>query len=73
MRKIDLKKERKQFHTALARKPALVDVPKLRRLMIDGQGDPSTSPGFQSAIAKDPAAAPGEEGRPGLITLRTAG
>lgn len=50
MRKIDLKKDWKQFYTASSRKPALVDVPKIKYLMIDGHGDPNTSPLFQSAI-----------------------
>jgi hypothetical protein len=50
MRKIDLKKEWKSLYTASARKPALIDVPKLKFLMIDGQGDPNTSPEFLGAI-----------------------
>jgi hypothetical protein len=50
MRKIDLKKDWKPLYTASARKPSLVDVPKLKFLMIDGQGDPNTSPEFHRAI-----------------------
>lgn len=50
MRKIDLKKDWKPLYTASARKPALIDVPKLKFLMIDGQGDPNTNPEFQRAI-----------------------
>jgi len=50
MRKIDLKKEWKSLYTASARKPAHIDVPKLKFLMIDGQGDPNTSPEFLGAI-----------------------
>lgn len=50
MPKTDLKKELKQFYTASARKPALVDVPKLKYLMIDGSGDPNGAPGLQGAM-----------------------
>ncbi|MCC7176664.1 MAG: GyrI-like domain-containing protein [Bryobacterales bacterium] len=50
MRKIDLKKDWKQFYTASARRPSLVDVPKRKYLMLDGQGDPDTNPDFQRAI-----------------------
>ncbi len=50
MRKIDLKKEWKALYTASARKPALVDVPRLKYLMIDGEGNPESNPVFQEAI-----------------------
>jgi len=50
MRKIDLKKEWKAFYTASYRKPSLVDVPRLKYLMIDGEGDPDSSPAFQEAV-----------------------
>ena len=50
MPKTDLKKELKQFYTASAKKVALVDVPKLKFLMIDGSGDPNNSPLFQQAM-----------------------
>ena len=50
MPKSDLKKELKQFFTASAKKPALVDVPKLKYLMIDGSGDPNGIPGLPPAM-----------------------
>lgn len=50
MPKTDLKKELKQLYTASAKKAALVDVPKLKFLMIDGSGDPNTDPLFQQAM-----------------------
>jgi hypothetical protein len=46
---IDLKKTLKTFYTASAAKPALVDVPPLNTLMIDGQGDPNGA-AFQEAV-----------------------
>ncbi len=50
MRKIDLKNEWKAFYTASYRKPSLVEVPRLKYLMIDGEGDPDSSPAFHEAI-----------------------
>jgi len=49
MTKIDLSKEHKQLYTAKT-EPALVDVPELNCLMIDGQGDPNSGTGFQEAM-----------------------
>ncbi|MFZ1685960.1 MAG: hypothetical protein WAU70_00945 [Flavobacteriales bacterium] len=49
MKKLDLKKEDATLYKATA-KPAVVKVPKLRYLMIDGQGDPNTSKDFADAI-----------------------
>ncbi|WP_346356110.1 GyrI-like domain-containing protein [Azotosporobacter soli] len=50
MEKIDLKKERKELYSASAKKCAMVDVPEMNFLMIDGQGNPNTSPKFQAAV-----------------------
>jgi hypothetical protein len=50
MKKIDLKKEFKHLYTASAKKPALVDVPRLNFLMADGTGDPNTSREFKQAV-----------------------
>jgi hypothetical protein len=50
MSKIDLKKDLKALYTASAKRAALVDVPKLKCLMIDGVGDPNNSPLFQGAM-----------------------
>jgi hypothetical protein len=46
---IDLKKTLKPFYTASAAKPTLVDVPPMKALMIDGQGDPNGA-AFQEAV-----------------------
>ncbi len=49
MLKIDLKKDWKALYKAPAKKPVLIDVPKMKYLMIDGIGDPNHSPRFQAA------------------------
>ena len=49
MTKIDLSKEHKQLYTAKT-EPALIDVPELNCLMIDGQGDPNSGTEFQEAM-----------------------
>jgi hypothetical protein len=46
---IDLKKTLKPFYAASAMRPALVDVPPLNCLMVDGTGDPN-GPVFQEAV-----------------------
>ncbi len=50
MAKIDYKKELKQLYTASAKTVSLVDVPPMNFLMIDGRGDPNTSPEYAEAI-----------------------
>jgi len=50
MRKIDYKKELKQFYGASAKKVEVVEVPQMNFLMIDGEGDPNTSKPFQDAV-----------------------
>jgi hypothetical protein len=50
MEKIDLKKELKQFYRASAAEIVQVDLPPLRYLMIDGQGDPNTTPAYAQAV-----------------------
>jgi hypothetical protein len=49
MKTIDLKKILKPFYTASATKPAVVEVPALSALMVDGQGDPN-GPAFAEAV-----------------------
>lgn len=49
MKTIDLKRSLKPFYTASTSKPAMVDVPALNTLMVDGTGDPN-SPAFQEAV-----------------------
>jgi hypothetical protein len=48
--KLDLKKELKHLYQASAREVVQVDVPALRFLMIDGEGDPNTSPQYAEAV-----------------------
>jgi hypothetical protein len=46
---VDLKRELAEVYSAAAT-PALVQVPELRFLMIDGHGDPNTSPVYPAAV-----------------------
>lgn len=50
MQKIDLKKELRHLYHASAKEPVEVDVPAFRFLMIDGRGDPNTSPAYAEAV-----------------------
>lgn len=50
MEKIDLKKELKQLYQASAKEVVAVDVPAMNYLMIDGEGDPNTSPAYAAAV-----------------------
>ena len=50
MTKIDLKKDLKPVYSASARQAAVVEVPKLKYLMVDGAGDPDGSPQFRGAM-----------------------
>lgn len=50
MQKIDLKKELKHLYQPSARDVVRVDVPAFRFLMIDGAGDPNTSPHYARAV-----------------------
>lgn len=50
MEKIDLKKELKHLYQPSARDVVQVDVPAFRFLMIDGAGDPNTSPYYARAV-----------------------
>lgn len=50
MLRIDLKKELKELYSASARDAVVVDVPAMNFLMVDGDGDPNTSPEYVSAI-----------------------
>jgi hypothetical protein len=43
-------KERELLYKASAREPVIVRVPEMGFVMIDGQGDPNTSPGYADAI-----------------------
>jgi hypothetical protein len=48
--KIDLKKDWKQLYQPSAKAVAEVDVPPLHYLMVDGQGDPNTTPAYAEAV-----------------------
>lgn len=50
MKKLDLKKQWKHLYQPPKNQAVEVDVPDLNYLMIDGEGDPNTSPAFQEAI-----------------------
>lgn len=46
----DLKRELKHLYHASARAVVRVDVPPLRYLMVDGAGDPNTTPAYAEAV-----------------------
>lgn len=48
--RLDLKQEYKYLYQAQAKQAALIDVPPLSYLMIDGQGNPNTSQSYQDAL-----------------------
>jgi hypothetical protein len=50
VKKIDLKKELKSLYQPSAKAVALVEVPTMNYLMIDGAGDPNTSKAYAEAI-----------------------
>lgn len=50
MTKLDLKREHKNLYSASTSKVDIVEVPTLRYLMVDGQGDPNNNPAFTAAI-----------------------
>lgn len=50
MAKVDLKKELKHIYNPSAKDVALVDVPDMQFLMVDGVGDPNTSQEYQQAV-----------------------
>ena len=50
MSKIDLKKQEKELYNPSKNEFAIVEVPRMNFLMIDGSGDPNTSQEFQDAL-----------------------
>lgn len=50
MEKVDLKKDLKPLYTASAKEAALVEGPPLKYLMLNGFGDPNTTPDFQAGV-----------------------
>ncbi len=51
MQKTDFKKEMKAFYQPSAKEFAIVDVPAMRFLMVDGKGDPRSAQSYEEAIA----------------------
>lgn len=50
MQKIDLKKELKHLYQPSAKEVLQVEVPTFQFLMVDGEGDPNTSPAYSQAV-----------------------
>ncbi len=50
MEKLDLKKQWEHLYQPKTGTISVVDVPPLTYLMVDGEGDPNTSPAFQEAV-----------------------
>lgn len=50
MPSVDLKRELKHLYQPSSKEVVQVDVPALRFLMIDGEGDPNTSPEYAKAV-----------------------
>lgn len=50
MKKIDLKKELKQFYQASAKDVVQIEVPAFKFLMVDGKGDPNTTQEYAQAV-----------------------
>lgn len=50
MKRIDFKKELNQLYRSSAKAVAMVDVPTMNYLTVDGQGDPNTSQAFRDAV-----------------------
>jgi len=50
MPKVDLKKENKEFYYPSTKEVSVVELPEMKFLMIDGQGDPNTSKEYQDAM-----------------------
>ena len=50
MEKIDYRKDLKELYFPSARQVAIIEVPEMNFVMIDGEGDPNTVPEFQDAM-----------------------
>lgn len=51
METIDFKRQYRKLYSAPQGTPTIVDVPPLQYLMVDGSGDPNTSPRFREAMS----------------------
>jgi hypothetical protein len=47
---LDLKKQLRDLYGPSAREPAIVNVPSMNFLMVDGEGDPNTSQAYKEAV-----------------------
>ena len=50
MAKVDLKKELKHLYQSSTKEVVRVEVPAMKYLMVDGEGDPNTSQAFKAAV-----------------------
>ncbi|MHB8086886.1 MAG: GyrI-like domain-containing protein [Anaerolineaceae bacterium] len=50
MEKLDLKKQYKALYNPSAKENSIIDIPPLTYIMVDGHGDPNTSPVYVEAI-----------------------
>ena len=50
MTKVDLKKENNEIYNPSTKEPSMVNVPEMKFLMIDGEGDPNTSQEYKDAM-----------------------
>lgn len=50
MSKVDFKKELKEFYVPSSKKASIVQVPRMKFIMIDGKGDPNTSESLQQSV-----------------------
>jgi hypothetical protein len=48
--KLDLKKDLKHLYQPSAKKPVILELPEMTFLMLDGAGNPNTSPAYQAAV-----------------------
>lgn len=50
MAKVDFIKDDKELYAPSKKEPSIVEVPKFKFLMIDGQGDPNTATSYKQAV-----------------------
>ncbi len=58
MSPFDLVKLHKSLYAPSAKHPAIVEVPELAFLMVDGRGDPNTSEAYEQRAARRSTASP---------------
>lgn len=50
MKKLDLRKDLKNLYQPSSKNPVIIEVPRMKFIMIDGEGDPNDSVMFQNAV-----------------------